>query len=44
MPADVTADDLQALALASEKVRAHVGDAPVRKVVVRAPSLVNIVV
>ena len=44
VPADVSAEELEALALASEKVQAHVGAAPVRKVIVRAPSLVNIVV
>ncbi len=36
--------DLEALALASEKVQRAIGDAPVRKVIVRAPALVNIVV
>ena len=44
VPADVDEATLEGLALASEKVRAIIGDAPVRKVIVRAPSLVNIVV
>ncbi|MFK5585002.1 leucine--tRNA ligase [Serinicoccus sp. LYQ131] len=44
VPADITESDLEALALASEKVRQFLDGAPVRKVVVRAPGLVNIVV
>ncbi|MEV4897229.1 class I tRNA ligase family protein, partial [Nonomuraea sp. NPDC055795] len=39
---DISEDDLRALALASEKVRAHLSGEP-RKVIVRAPKLVNIV-
>ena len=42
--ADISAADLEALALGSEKVQRFLDGAPVRKVVVRAPSLVNIVV
>ncbi|WP_312395204.1 leucine--tRNA ligase [Kocuria sp.] len=42
--ADITDADLEAAALASETVRRHIGDATVRKVIVRAPKLVNIVV
>ena len=44
VPADVSAEELEALALASEKIVAFLDGAPVRKVVVRAPSLVNVVV
>ncbi|MFC5380057.1 leucine--tRNA ligase [Aquipuribacter nitratireducens] len=44
VPKDITADALEALALASDKVRASIGDAEVRKVVVRPPALVNVVV
>ncbi|MFD9939657.1 leucine--tRNA ligase [Nonomuraea sp. NPDC059023] len=39
---DISEGDLRALALASEKVRAHLSGEP-RKVIVRAPKLVNIV-
>ncbi|MFI6385957.1 leucine--tRNA ligase [Nonomuraea sp. NPDC050547] len=39
---DISESDLRALALASEKVRAHLSGEP-RKVIVRAPKLVNIV-
>ncbi|MBE1557966.1 leucyl-tRNA synthetase [Nonomuraea africana] len=39
---DISDTDLRALALASEKVRAHLSGDP-RKVIVRAPKLVNIV-
>ncbi|MGO0575179.1 leucine--tRNA ligase [Ornithinimicrobium panacihumi] len=42
--ADISEADLEAAALASEKVQAIIDGAPVRKVIVRAPSLVNIVV
>ncbi|WP_131104013.1 leucine--tRNA ligase [Ornithinimicrobium sufpigmenti] len=42
--ADVADGDLEALALASAKVQAAMNGAPVRKVIVRAPNLVNIVV
>ena len=44
VPADVSAEELEALALASEKIVAFLDGAPVRQVVVRAPSLVNVVV
>ena len=44
VPADISEGDLEALALASEKVQNAMGGAPVRKVIVRAPNLVNIVV
>ncbi|HET7303533.1 MAG TPA: leucine--tRNA ligase [Segeticoccus sp.] len=43
VPADIGDDELQEQALASAKVRASLDGAPVRKVVVRAPKLVNIV-
>lgn len=42
--ADISEADLEAAALASETVQRHIGDATVRKVIVRAPKLVNIVV
>ena len=42
VPADISEDDLRALALASAKVRAAVPDG-IRTVVVRAPRLVNVV-
>ncbi|NUL47001.1 leucine--tRNA ligase [Cellulosimicrobium funkei] len=44
VPADISAADLQELALASEAVQRTIGGAPVRKVIVREPKLVNIVV
>ncbi|MEO3788456.1 leucine--tRNA ligase [Actinocorallia sp. B10E7] len=40
----IAADELEKLALDSEKVRAAIGDGTVRKVIVRAPKIVNIVV
>jgi leucyl-tRNA synthetase len=40
---DITEGDLERLALESDKVRAALGDRGVRKVVVRAPKIVNIV-
>jgi leucyl-tRNA synthetase len=40
---DIDADELERLALASEKIQAALGDRGVRKVVVRAPKIVNIV-
>jgi leucyl-tRNA synthetase len=40
---DVSEDELREQALASEKVRAALGDRGIRKVIVRAPKLVNIV-
>lgn len=42
VPADISDDDLQALALASEKVSQYLDGEP-RKVIVRAPNLVNVV-
>jgi len=39
----ITDDDLRALALAAPRIVAAIGDKPVRRVVVRAPALVNIV-
>ena len=42
--ADISEADLEAAALASGTVQRHIGDATVRKVIVRAPKLVNIVV
>ena len=44
VPADISEGDLEARAMASERVRASIDGAAVRKVVVRAPGLVNIVV
>ncbi|GAA2106242.1 leucine--tRNA ligase [Actinomadura alba] len=40
---EIAADELERLALASDKVRAALGGAGVRKVIVRAPKIVNIV-
>ncbi|MBD2758546.1 leucine--tRNA ligase [Yimella sp. cx-573] len=42
--ADISDSDLEAAALASERVQSAIGDKSVRKVIVRAPKLVNIVV
>jgi leucyl-tRNA synthetase len=44
VPPAISDADLEALALADPAVTAAVGGAPVRKVVVRAPKLVNVVV
>ncbi|GAA5161215.1 leucine--tRNA ligase [Ornithinimicrobium tianjinense] len=44
VPADVDEATLEGLALASPRVQASIDGAPVRKVIVRAPNLVNIVV
>mgnify|MGYP000651595024 FL=1 len=41
---DVSEADLEAMALADADVQRAIGDAPVRKVIVRAPKLVNVVV
>ena len=41
---DITAEDLEALALGDAHVQRAIDGRPVRKVVVRAPKLVNIVV
>jgi len=43
VPTDITEEDLQALALASPKVKAALSGREVRKVIVRPPNLVNIV-
>jgi leucyl-tRNA synthetase len=43
VPTDVTADQLRTLALDSERVQTALADAPVVRVVVRAPRLVNLV-
>jgi leucyl-tRNA synthetase len=40
---EITADELERLALASDKVQAALGGAAVRTVIVRAPKIVNIV-
>ncbi|SDG32303.1 leucyl-tRNA synthetase [Sinosporangium album] len=40
---DISEADLEALALASDKVKAHLSGAAPRRVIVRAPKLVNIV-
>jgi len=42
--ADIDEVEAERLALASDRVRDHLGDAAPRKVVVRPPKLVNIVV
>ncbi|MFC7330063.1 leucine--tRNA ligase [Marinactinospora rubrisoli] len=44
VPPDISAEELERLALASEKVQGFIGDRTIRKVVVREPKLVNIVV
>ncbi|MGM7667394.1 leucine--tRNA ligase [Microbacterium sp. A93] len=44
VPTDISAADLEELALASEAVQRSIDGAPVRKVIVREPKLVNIVV
>jgi len=41
---DITDADLEELALADEHVQRAVGDREIRKVIVRAPKLVNLVV
>jgi leucyl-tRNA synthetase len=43
VPAEIGEDDLQALALASDKITAALAGRTVRKVIVRPPNLVNIV-
>jgi len=40
---DIAEDELERLALDSEKIRAALGDRGIRKVIVRAPKIVNIV-
>ena len=44
VPVDIAEDDLRELALGSEAVQRAIGDAEIRKIIVRAPKLVNIVV
>ena len=44
VPLDITAQELESRALASEAVQRSIGDAPVRKVIVKEPKLVNIVI
>jgi len=44
VPADITAEDLEARARASQKVRNFIGDAEIVKVIVREPKLVNLVI
>lgn len=44
MPPTISEGDLEQLALADEAVVAALGGAEIRKVIVRAPKLVNIVV
>ena len=44
VPPDISDADLEALARDSEKIRNAVGDKQIRKVIVRAPKLVNLVV
>ena len=43
VPKGLPSAELEALALASEKVQRNIGDAPVRKVIVVPDRLVNIV-
>ena len=43
VPAGIDAAGAEVIALASEKVRSHLGDAPPKKVIARPPGLVNIV-
>ena len=43
VPADISAADLEALALGSDRIKALLEGKTVRKVIVRAPNLVNIV-
>ncbi len=43
VPAGIDAAGAEAVALTSEKVRSHLGDAPPKKVIARPPGLVNIV-
>jgi leucyl-tRNA synthetase len=44
VPADIDEAEARRLALASAKVQAHVGDVPPKKLIVRLPKLVNVVV
>ena len=43
VPVDITAEDLEALALANEQVIRYLDGAAINKVIVRAPKLVNVV-
>jgi leucyl-tRNA synthetase len=43
VPAGVDATEAERIALASEKVQAHLGGNPPRKVIARPPQLVNVV-
>jgi leucyl-tRNA synthetase len=43
VPVDITAEDLEALALADEGVIRYLDGAAIAKVIVRAPKLVNVV-
>jgi leucyl-tRNA synthetase len=43
VPADIDAEEAERRALASDKVQAHLGGAPPRKVIARPPQLVNLV-
>ena len=44
VPADISDDEAQAMALASERVQAYTGGSDPDRVIVRAPKLVNVVV
>ncbi|MEW1964121.1 leucine--tRNA ligase [Micrococcus sp. NPDC078436] len=44
VPADITAEELEARARTSEKVKAFIGDAQIVKAIVREPKLVNLVI
>nr|WP_232817970.1 leucine--tRNA ligase [Kocuria sp. CPCC 104605] len=44
VPVEISEAELQERALASQVIKDLIGDAPVRKVIVRAPKLVNIVI
>ncbi len=44
MPADISDEEAQAMALASERVQAYTGGNDPDRVIVRAPKLVNVVV
>lgn len=43
VPADVTQAELERLALADDTIARLVGEAPPRRVIVRAPKLVNVI-
>ncbi len=44
VPADISETDLEQLARESETIKRAIGDAPIRKTIVRAPKLVNFVI